>query len=904
MLETGEPSRNRFRLPSLRRDFGLQLLAVYLLFVVPVVAAGLAFDAYSSERLRADVEASDLALARAIALETDARIRDAIDAVRRLGEDPGVLAADPSRMEPLFADVATARPDINLIYRLGADGVMLFHYPTGPGSTVGTDFSFRPYFKQAMATRQPVVSEGRISPTTGQPVATTVMPLVDRSGNFLGVVATNIALQSLSETLASIAREQGSAEGFRVSIIDSSGQVIAEPDPQRLLAQRRDELPGLVALVLAGEEGTHVGPDASGREWLHAYVPISAAGWGVIVERSAASAFASARAFHAGLLAAIGIFIAGGALFWITLTHRVIRPLERLAAFSLTIGTRPGDPRPEREALAPLAARPDQMGHLVRSLERMELSIQERLQELATLLDTGQAVVSTLDSSAVLARILEQTGRLTGADTCAIVALDRASNTFRVRASRGLSRSFIEKLRIDPSTPDSPSMRAIRSRQPIQVSDTETDASYAAFRERARGEGYRALLAVPLITQHAPPATLVVYHRSPHVFSEREVRLVWNFANHAAMAIENAALYARSDEQLQEQTRRLEALVQSMNDGLILEDLSGSVLYANRRVCDLAGIPPDEVNRHQGTAVLARLADLAMDPALFRQDLESTLGAAAPQTVVLTLRRPRPTSLRLSTFAVTDSEGEIIGRGEILQDITRETEIDRMKTALVATASHELRTPLAAIKGYATTLLAQDVTWDPVAQREFLQVISQETDRLSHLVDDLLDLSRIEGGSLHVVRQECHLDELVDAAQRSANPSPGERLQIDVPADLPVIEVDRRRIESVLRNLLENAALYAGPQARVHLSAQRQNGVVVIRVEDTGPGIPREDAGRVFEPFVRLDGGWHSRTSGAGLGLTICRGFVEAHGGKIWLEPSAQGACVVFSIPLQGEVDA
>ena len=897
--------RRKLRLPSLHRDLGLQLLAVYLLFVIPVFAAGIAFDAYSSGRLRSDAEASDLALARAIALETDARVRDAVEAVRQLATDDGVRSSDPQTMQALFADMALARPDINLIYRLGPDGVMQFHHPVGPGSTVGDDFSFRPYFQQARATLGPVVSDGRISPTTGEPVATTVMPVVGEAGEFQGVVATNIALQSLSETLAAIAAERSPSESFRVSIIDSAGQVIAEPDPARLLAARGDELPVVVARVLAGEEGTRVGRAPAGEEWLHAYVPIPSAGWGVIVERSAAAAFASARAFHAGLLAAIGIFVAGGLLFWITLSRRVIQPLERLAAFSLSVGRPPGTPRPEREVLELLAARPDQLGNLARNLERMERTIEDRLLELSTLLDTSQAVVSTLDSAVVLDRILEQTSRLIGAETCAIVALDRSSNTFRVRASRGLSQSFIEQVRIDPLAPNSPSMRAIRTGEPIQVSDTEGDASYAAFRERSRAEGYRALLAVPLVTQHAPPATLVAYHREPHAFTEREVRLVWNFANHAAMAIENAALFARSDEQLQEQTRRLEALVQSLNDGLILEDLSGRVLYANRRVCDLAGIAPDGVTAHHGAEILARLAAMADDPQAALEGLETALRSAAPQTMAFTLAQtPRPISLRLSTFAVTDSEGEIIGRGEILQDLTREAELDRMKTSLVATVSHELRTPLAAIKGYASTLLAPDVSWGPEAQLEFLQVISQETDRLSNLVDDLLDLSRIEGGSLNVIRQEWSLAELVESAQANAYPSVGDRLRIDIPPDMPTLQVDGRRIESVLRNLLENAAQYAGDRADVRLTAVRQDGLVVIRVEDDGPGIPEGEAGRVFEPFIRLDDARQTRTSGAGLGLTICRGFVQAHGGRIWLERRERGACIAFSIPAVGEVDA
>ncbi|HET7009953.1 MAG TPA: ATP-binding protein [Anaerolineales bacterium] len=884
---------------SLRRDLGVQLLAVYLLFVLPVAIAGLAFDIYSSSRLRSDVEAADLALARAIALETDARIADAFFTVRQLADDPGVRQASPPLMERTFADVALARPDVNLIYRLDADGIMLFHHPVGPGSTVGVDFSFRPYFQAARESDGPLVSEGRISPTTNQPVATTVMPLRDADGRFLGVVATNLALESLSQTVSAIAAEQPPGQGFRVRIVDASGQVIAEPDRARLLTLLRDDAPKVAEAVLRGEEGSQVARAADGTETLHTYVPIPSAGWGVVVQRPAAVAFATARAFHRGLLTALAVFLAGGVLFWIALSRQVIRPLERLSAFSLTVGQSRDASHPAHAELTEVSGRPDQMGHLGRSLERMERVIQERLHDLSTLLDTSRAVISTLDSRDVLDRILEQTARLTGTDRCAIIALDRRTDTFRVKASRGLSQTYIDRLRIDPSQPDSPAMRAIRSGEPIQISDTEADPSFRDQRQRSRAEGYRALLAVPLLAPHASPAALVVYQREPHVFTEREVRLVWSFANHAAMAIENAELFARSDEQLQEETHRLEALIQSLADGLVLEGPTGRVLYANRRLADLTGISPEELPRLTGEQIRARLLEAAEDLEAARRSIELALKDHLPQKIVLRGSDGGvPATLRLRAFDVTDSTGEVIGRGMILRDVTRDAELDRMKDSLVATVSHELRTPLAAIKGYASTLLARDVTWAPEAQREFLEIIGRETDRLSLLVDDLLDLSRLEAGNLIVARESWSLLELIEAADRGTRPSLGDRLKVEVPPDLPMVPVDRRRIESVLRNLLENAARYAGGEAIVRVSAVHEDSRVIVRVEDDGPGIPESEIDRVFEPFFRLDRGLVRRGSGAGLGLSISRGFVRAHGGDIWIEKRPRGACLAFSIPL------
>jgi signal transduction histidine kinase len=883
-----------------RRDLGLQLLAVYLLFVLPVVVAGLAFDAYSSRRLKADVEAADLALARAIALETDARISDAFQTVEQLAREPAVIAASSEGMEAIFADVSLARPDVNLVYRLDADGIMLFHYPVGPGSTVGVDFSFRPYFQAALTSDQPVVSEGRISPTTNQPVATTVMPIRDSEGRFLGVVATNLALESLSQTLATIAAEH-SREGFGVSIIDASGQVIADPDRTRLLTLLRDLAPEAASAVLNGEAGTLVSKDPGGVESLRSYVPIPSAGWGVVVHRPTAVAFATARSLHRGLLAAIAVFLAGGLLFWLVLSRDVIRPLERLAAFSQTVAHPESATRSERADLAGVAGRPDQMGHLGRSLVRMERVIQERLHDLSRLLDTSRAVVSTLDSRAVLDRILEQTARLTETDRCAIVALDQATQTFRVTASRGLSQAYIDRLRIDPSQPDSPAMRAIRSREPVQVSDTESDPSFVSSRQRSRAEGYRSLLAVPLLAQHAPPATLVVYLAEAHKFTEREVGLVWSFANHAAMAIENAALFARSDEQLQKETRRLQALTESLADGLVLEGPAGQVLYANHRLADLAGLPEDEIRRRTGEEVRALLVAAAEDRASAESAMEKAIQSHLPEQIVLAgPAGGPPLTLRLRAFDVTASDGEVIGRGMILRDITRDAELDRMKTSLVATVSHELRTPLASIKGYASTLLAKDVTWPDEAQREFLEVISQETDRLSLLVDDLLDLSRLEAGSFRVEREPWQLTELIETARKGTRPSLGERLVVEVAPQVPLVPVDRRRIESVLRNLLENAARYAGPEASVRVTAVPEDGRVVVRVEDDGPGVPPSEADHLFEPFTRLDRGLVRRGYGAGLGLSISRGFVRAHGGDIWIEPRPKGMCVAFSIPLVG----
>ena len=245
------------RLSSLRRDLGLQILILYTLIIVSVLISGFFFGLYSLEQLRSNAMSADLSLARAISQETDTILANAMQAVERLSEYEEVRSADIEKMDLLFSQVNSVRSDTNLIYRLDADGFMVYHFPTGPRSTLGQDFSFREYFKLAQNTGNPLMSTGRISPTTQMAVSTAVMPIWN-DNEFLGVVATNIMLQSFSQTLASIAAEYNPDEGFDVMILDSAGNVIAHPDPDALLLGVREIAPNLEQTIRDKTDGNLV----------------------------------------------------------------------------------------------------------------------------------------------------------------------------------------------------------------------------------------------------------------------------------------------------------------------------------------------------------------------------------------------------------------------------------------------------------------------------------------------------------------------------------------------------------------------------------------------------------------------------------------------------------------------
>ncbi|MBI5840790.1 MAG: GAF domain-containing protein [Chloroflexi bacterium] len=883
---------------TIHRDLGLQLFALYLLLIVPFLITLLVFDRLVGLRIRADVEANDLSLARAIAQETDISIDNALRAVAELANYQEVVNADVSGMESLFKVMLDTRPDANLVYRLDETGTMLYHYPPGPSSTVGDDFSFRDYFQRALLTHSPLVSQGRISPTTNQAVATAVMPIWSEEGKFLGLVGVNIKLESLSETLSAIISEHQAEEGLQIVILDSSYKVIAHPEPEFLLLPAQEILPEIYVSAPENENSSHIAEGPNGIERLYTYAPISKINWGVIVSRPTSAAFGTQIILQQITQVAAATFILIGLFFWGMLSVRVIRPIEQLAPISEAIGLNKPISSEERGQIVKMSKRRDQIGHLIRSILRMEDSISDRMREQSTLLETGTAVVSSLDLQTVLDRILEQMGRLLNIQIYAIIQLDEEHGAFRIRASRGLSKRFTEQLSILPSEPDSVTMRALHAKEPIFVSDTETDPSYVVRRSLSRAEGYRAILAVPLNTQHAPPTALLVFHPNPHEFTYNEIQILSSFANQATMAIENAILFERSDMRLQEQSRRLEALIQSMEDGLILSDLKGKVVYANRRISELSALSPEELSGTPVDNVLNRIVANALDTRSAKQGIRNILGRQDKRKAELALElNGKVIHLRLEAFDVLDARNTSIGQGLILQDITADREVDRMKSSLVSTVSHELRTPLAAIKGYASTLLAEDVQWDGKSQREFISVISDETDRLSNLVNNLLDLSRIEAGSLRLSREECQLNEMIQKAAKQALQN-GNRFEVQIEAGLPPLYADPPRLESILRNLIENSVKYAGAEAVIRVAVQRDKKNIVFRVSDNGPGIPPEEAKRIFDSFYRVDDSFSRIASGAGLGLAICQGLVRAHGGEIWVEPQEGGACIAFFIPL------
>jgi len=250
--------------------------------------------------------------------------------------------------------------------------------------------------------------------------------------------------------------------------------------------------------------------------------------------------------------------------------------------------------------------------------------------------------------------------------------------------------------------------------------------------------------------------------------------------------------------------------------------------------------------------------------------------------------------------------GIAIENAQLMRDMVEiETlrKLDRLKSQLLSTVSHELRTPLATIKGYATMLLDYDQRLAGDEKREYLGSVDRATDRLTELIDHLLDMSRLESGQMRIERARTDVTTLIrDALGDIQLRSPGHRVTVKTKGKLPTLNVDRRRVRQVLDNLLDNAIKYSDEGTKVAVTAQVRAGELLVGVADEGIGIPEVDLERVFDRMYRIEHRLMPETRGAGLGLAICKGLVEVQGGKIWVESEVgKGSTFYFTVPLDIE---
>jgi len=442
-----------------------------------------------------------------------------------------------------------------------------------------------------------------------------------------------------------------------------------------------------------------------------------------------------------------------------------------------------------------------------------------------------------------------------------------------------------------------------RDKQPIITNELLGDPIFTD-QDWIQREGIRGFAGFPLILKGNLVGVVAFF--SKDTMHEDIHKTMASVADMLAVGIERH----RTDQALQtalseaENSRdNIDAILRSVIDGLIVTDLDEHITLINQSAERILGVT---FAQSRGKS----LHQLLGSTPLRGQLLELFAGKFKEVEIDIPAEETAdagPTTLMAATAPVQRKDGSPGGTVAILHDITRERQLDRQKSEFIATAAHELRTPITTIQGYAELLAGEDpkAPYETETRQEFLRYILEKAAVLEQLIDDLLDLGRVESGRLIVLdKQPTEMVTLVkEIVQHHQQETQNHLFEMSCPlASLP-IKLDRVKIQSVLDNLISNAVKYSPAGGKIKISGTVQEGWLQVCIEDQGIGLSKEQLGQAFNKFYRADSS-DSATRGLGLGLTISKGIVEAHGGTIWLESSeGQGTRACFTLPLTATGD-
>jgi PAS domain S-box-containing protein len=430
------------------------------------------------------------------------------------------------------------------------------------------------------------------------------------------------------------------------------------------------------------------------------------------------------------------------------------------------------------------------------------------------------------------------------------------------------------------------------------------------------GEQHSALV-VPLLANEDSLGAMVLVSAKYDAFDEAQLRLVSAAANQVGAAINNAELYRLIRDQAerlggmlrgqQVEATKSRAILEGIADGVLVADDDGSVILFNVACERILGLDRQAVMGRPMTEFVGIYGAAGQAWTQAMERWSKNPNSYQPGEFVaqrLTLDNQTVVSVHLAPVIAAE---EYLGSVSVIRDITREVEVDRLKSEFVTNVSHELRTPMTSIKGYADLLLMGAAGPLQADQARFLDIIRSNADRLSLLVNDLLDISRIESGRVELVMRPTDVgdvmrDVVATLEGRIRDEGKPMSVQADLPSGLPAVWADRERLTQVLMNLADNAFNYTPGGGTIRLEAEHvsERREVVVRVTDSGIGIAPDEQPRVFDRFYRGEDALVLASSGTGLGLAIARQLSEMHGGRLWLDRSdvGRGSTFACAIPV------
>ncbi len=539
-------------------------------------------------------------------------------------------------------------------------------------------------------------------------------------------------------------------------------------------------------------------------------------------------------------------------------------------------------------------------------LEDRDRRIAALKERLARLSEAGININDSMDPDAVLQNVLDSARFLTGAQYGVMTTLDESGELANFLAS-GLAPEEAQQLWAMPGGAELfEYLRTIQG--PMRVADFAVHARDMGLPDFKPPAPMSAFLTVPIRRRGDNLGSIHIAKRDPgQEFSQEDEETLAMFASQAATVVSNARRYREE----RRARASLETLVDTSPVGVVVFDAkTGAPLSFNREAVRIVDSirQPDQPPQDLLEVMTVRRAD-GREVSLMEWPLAESLSSGETvraEDIVLSVPDGRSVSVLLNASPIRSEDGGLESFVVTLQDMTPMKELERMRAEFLGMVSHELRTPLTSIRGSATTMqeTAQDL--DTAELRQFLRIIVDQADNMRELIDDLLDVARIEAGALSISPEPVQVSQLVDRARNTFLSGGGrDNLDISLEPDLPLVIADRRRIAQVIGNLLSNSARHSPQSSVIRVRAARDGVHIAISVSDEGRGIPSEQLGRLFRKFstsARHDGG----SGDTGLGLSICKGIVEAHGGRIWAESEGArlGARFTFTVPIAEEAAA
>lgn len=510
-----------------------------------------------------------------------------------------------------------------------------------------------------------------------------------------------------------------------------------------------------------------------------------------------------------------------------------------------------------------------------------------RVRQRDYLLEIGRAITQELNLDKLLARILHITAEML-AGQAGLIALRGEEGGWTVAASHGIPPAFLNYL--DPLLADIPDHS-----DPAQFELPKINRLLQQV-TRTASLGLLGGVGLPLIFYGQVIGMIFIFRNYSARFSTNDQALLQSFADQAAIAVRNARLYT----QIRREKQRLDTLLDSAADGILILTSDHVIEHCNPAFARLYG--------KSVTAISGRLHEeiIQWERVVTGLTLEKAEAGGWPLTPHATLyvegdlKRPDhpPLPVGITYAPLLSAEGVLVNVIATVRDISHFREAEELKSTFISVISHELKTPVALIKGYVGTLRREDAAWDRDIVQDSLAVIEEEADRLTELIENLLDATRLQTGSLSLNRSDVALAKTAERmADRFRTQVREHTLIVDLPPQFPVILADEVRLEQVFYNLLSNAIKYSPEGGEIRITGQVRPEHVIICVSDQGPGIAPGDIPHVFDRFYRSTEASRT-TKGAGLGLFLARAVIEAHGGRIWVDPRpGDGARICFSLP-------